>query len=91
MLLLGSAHNLKEICQKKKQGINVIFLSPTFKVSKSNNFLGVAKFNLLSSFVGGKTIALGGVNKNTIKQIKMLNCYGFASISYINNLLTKNP
>ena len=83
MLLLGSAHNLKEICQKKKQGINVIFLSPTFKVSKSNNFLGVAKFNLLSSFVGGKTIALGGVNKNSIKQIKMLNCYGFASISYI--------
>ena len=74
---------LKKFVKKKKQGINIIFLSPTFKVSKSNNFLGVAKFNLLSSLVGGKTIALGGINKNSIKQIKMLNCYGFASISYI--------
>ena len=38
MTLLGSAHNLKEINQKKRQGIDIIFIAPTFKVNKSNNF-----------------------------------------------------
>ena len=83
MTLLGSAHNLKEINQKKRQGIDIIFITPTFKVNKSNNFLGVTKFNILANLLNGKTIALGGININNIKKIKMLNCYGYASISYI--------
>ena len=83
MTLLGSAHNLKEINQKKRQGIDIIFIAPTFKVNKSNNFLGVTKFNILANLLNGKTIALGGININNIKKIKMLNCYGYASISYI--------
>jgi len=83
MILLGSAHNLKEINQKKKQGIDIFFLAPTFKVNKSNNFLDVIKFNILANLLNGKVIALGGINENNIKKIKMLNCYGFASISYI--------
>ena len=86
MILLGSAHNLKEINQKKKQGIDIIFLSPTFKVSKSNNFLDVIKFNIFAKLLNGKAIALGGINKDNIKKIKMLNCYGFASISYIKKI-----
>ena len=28
MILLGSAHNLKEINQKKRQGVDIIFLAP---------------------------------------------------------------
>jgi thiamine-phosphate pyrophosphorylase len=83
MILLGSAHNLKEINQKKRQGIDIFFISPVFKVNKSNNFLDVTKFNILANLINGKTIALGGINKNNIKKIKILNCYGFASISYI--------
>jgi len=83
MTLLGSAHNLKEINQKKKQGIDIIFIAPTFKVIKSNNFLDVIKFNILANLLDGKVVALGGINKNNIKKIKILNCYGFASISYI--------
>jgi thiamine-phosphate pyrophosphorylase len=86
MILLGSAHNLKEVNQKKRQGIDIIFLSPTFKVNKSKNFLNVIKFNILSNLLNGKTVALGGINKKNIKKIKMLNCYGFASISYIKGL-----
>ena len=31
----------------------------------------------------GKTIALGGINKQNYKNLKNINCYGFASISYI--------
>ena len=73
MILLGSAHNLKEINQKKRQGIDIIFISPVFKVNKSKNFLDVTKFNILSNLINGKTIALGGINKNNIKKIKIKN------------------
>ncbi len=83
MLVLGSAHNLKEINQKKKQGVQIIFLSPLFKVNKSQNFLGVIKFNIFSNYLVGKTVALGGITKNNIQKVKALNCLGFASISYI--------
>jgi thiamine-phosphate pyrophosphorylase len=83
ILMLGSAHNLKEINQKKNQGVQIIFLSPLFKIKKSHNSLGIIKFNILSNFFTGKTVALGGINKKNIQKIKALKCFGFASISYI--------
>ena len=43
--ILGSAHNNFEISIKQKQGCDVIFLSPIFKVKKKNWFLDVVKFN----------------------------------------------
>ena len=81
--ILGSAHNLKEICQKKKQGINLLFISPLFKVKKRNYFLGPVKYNILANHFNKKTIALGGINSQNIKMINHINCFGFASISYI--------
>ena len=33
-LIIGSAHNLKEIRIKEKQGVEAIFLSPLFKTNK---------------------------------------------------------
>ena len=44
--ILGSAHNLKEIKIKEKQGCTTIFLSPIFKVNKSNYYLDIIKFNV---------------------------------------------
>ena len=81
--IIGSAHNLKEIFQKKKQGAELIFLSPIFKVQKSKNYLGISKFNLLTASINHSTVALGGINSKNIKKIKILNCYGLASISFI--------
>jgi len=81
--LLGSAHSIKEINEKKRQGIDLIFISPVFKVKKTKNFLGIIKFNNLSKLYDNKSVALGGINQNNIKQIKSENCCGFASISYI--------
>jgi thiamine-phosphate pyrophosphorylase len=85
--ILGSAHNLKEINQKRNQGVQIIFLSPLFKIKKSPNSLGIIKFNILSNFFNGKTVALGGINKNNIQKVKILNCFGFASISYIREIV----
>ena len=45
--IIGSAHNLKEIIVKKKQKCDEIFLSPLFKVNKSEKFLNISKFNLI--------------------------------------------
>ena len=83
-IILGSAHNLKEIRIKEKQQVNCIFLSPVFSVSKSKKILGIYKLNFLSNLTKKKIICLGGINKNNIKKIKLTNTYGISSISLFN-------
>ena len=79
-LMIGSAHNNFEIKIKEKQGVNIIFLSSVFK--KNKNFLGINKFKLLSQLTSKKVIALGGISKANFKKLRLLNCFGFAGISY---------
>ena len=80
--VIGSAHNFKEILIKKKQKVDLLFISPIFKMEKKTSFLDIYKFNILSKFINKKVIALGGINKKNIKKIKIVNCHGFAGISY---------
>ena len=82
-IIVGSAHSLKEIRIKEIQGVSQIFLSPIFKTSKSNKYLGLSRFNLLSNYTNTPIVALGGINKQNINQIKMTNSIGIASIKYI--------
>jgi len=84
--LIGSAHNIKEILIKEKQMINSIFLSPVFETQKSKTYLGVYRFMLLKKLTDHKVIALGGINSFNIKRLKLTNCFGIASISFIVNL-----
>ena len=81
--IIGSAHNKAEIKVKENQGCEFIFLAPTFKVSKKNNYLGVNKFNLLTLDNKSNFIALGGINKKNINKLNLLNCKGFSGISWI--------
>ena len=78
--MLGSAHNNNEIKLKERQLVKIIFLSSIFK--KNKNYLGVNKFKLLSRLTNNKIIALGGVSNKNLKKLKLLNCYGFAGISF---------
>ena len=80
--ILGSAHNLTEIRQKELQNVNCIFLSPVFITKKNNNFLGIQKFNNLTKYTNKKIICLGGIKKNNLNKTKLLNTYGFSSISF---------
>jgi thiamine-phosphate pyrophosphorylase len=80
--IIGSAHNDKEISIKQKQGCDVIFLSPIFKVKKKNYFLDIIKFNFLTLNKKTKFIALGGINKKNKNRLNLLNINGFAGISY---------
>jgi len=78
-LIIGSAHNLKEIRIKEKQRVKKIFISSIFK--KKKNYLGIYKFKKLSKLTKTKIIALGGINQNNLKKIKLLNISGFAAIN----------
>ena len=79
-LIIGSAHNLKEIRIKEKQRVKKIFISSIFK--KEKNYLGINKFKKLSRLTKTKIIALGGINQNNLKKIKLLNISGFAAINF---------
>ena len=79
-IVIGSAHNIKEIRIKELQKTNLIFLSSLFK--KNKNYLGINKFVNIKKITKTKIIALGGVSKRNIKKLKLINCFGFAGISY---------
>tara|TARA_A100000164_G_scaffold294868_1_gene268764 strand:+ start:577 stop:1101 length:525 start_codon:yes stop_codon:yes gene_type:complete len=79
-LIVGSAHNLREIRIKEKQGCKIIMISSIFK--KNKNYLGLNKFKLISNLTDKKIIALGGLDKNNLKYLNLTKCSGFAGISY---------
>jgi len=85
--IIGSAHNQKEIKEKILQKCSAIFLSPLFKVEKSQKFLGNYKFNFLSYSNKITFFALGGIKENNIKKLKILNIGGIGGI----NLFKKKP
>ena len=80
--VIGSAHNLKEIRIKELQQVQNIFLSSVFK--KNKNYLGLNKFKILNKYTKKNVVALGGISKKNIKQIKLTNVNSIAGISYFN-------
>jgi thiamine-phosphate pyrophosphorylase len=79
-LIIGSAHNLKEIREKEIQKVKLVFISSIFK--KNKNYLGLNKFKLISKLTSRKIIALGGITRKNKKKLSLINSYGFAGISY---------
>ena len=79
-IIVGSAHNNKEIRIKELQGVDAIFLSSIFKLN--TNFLGINKFKLLSSLTEKKIVALGGISQKNHRLLKLINYFGFAGISF---------
>ena len=85
-IIVGSAHNIKEIKIKERQEVDLIFISPIFKIQKKNNYLNIVKFNNLSKLSKKPIIALGGINLNNIKKLKMTKAFGFSGITYMKNI-----
>ena len=79
-VILGSAHNVKEIRFKELQKVEEIFLSSLFKNNK--NYLGIKRFKLLSLLTKKKIISLGGISQKNLKQLNLINSVGFAGISF---------
>ena len=78
--IIGSAHNIKEIRTKEIQNVEKIVISSLFK--KNKNYLGINKFKLVSKYTKRKVIVLGGISKNNINKLNLLNNFEFAGISY---------
>ena len=79
-MIVGSAHNLKEIRTKENQNVKKLFLSSLFK--KNKNYLGINKFKLLSKLTKKEIVVLGGISVKKLKKLKILNQTKFAGISY---------
>ena len=84
-IIIGAAHNIKEINLKIKQGCKYILLSRLFQVSykPEMNYLGINKFNFYTSNIFKNTVALGGINTSNINKIKIVNCDSFALMTEI--------
>ena len=70
----------KEIRIKELQKVNKIFISSLFK--KNKNYLGIYKFKKLLNLTNKKVVALGGISKNNIKLLNILDTKYFAGISF---------
>ena len=82
-IILGSAHNQKEIYEKIQQNCKIIFISPIFYVKKTIAYLDIHRFNYLSQHRKVNFVALGGINKKNIKKLNILsNIKGFGGISF---------
>ena len=79
-IIIGYAHHVKEIRIKEVQKVNKIILSSLFK--KNKNYLGINKFKILSNITKRKVVALGGISKENLKKLKIINNPEFAGISY---------
>ena len=80
IMVIGSAHNQREIKEKIEQKCSVIFLSPIFSMEKYKKFLGLHKFNYLSHNNNINIFALGGITERNINKLKLLNIKGFGGI-----------
>ena len=79
-IIMGSAHNIREIRLKEAQKVKIIFISSIFK--KNKNYLGLYRFRLLSKLTNKRVVALGGISMSNKKKINLLNCFGISGISY---------
>jgi Thiamine monophosphate synthase len=85
--IIGSAHNLKEISFKMKQGCSSILLSKLFLVNydKKAAFYGVLKFNYFSQ-ITKKLVPLGGIKEKNLNQLR--NVFG-TSIALLSEIKKK--
>ena len=82
--IIGSAHNLREISLKVKQGCENILFSKLFLVNykKKSPFLGVIKFNNYLK-VNKHLIPLGGISSKNLNSLNSVNSKGFALLSEV--------
>jgi thiamine-phosphate pyrophosphorylase len=83
--IIGLAHNQLEYVQKLKQKCITIMLSPLFYNEKYsvNRILGILKFNNKSLNWKIKLCALGGINYENLKKIRLTKSEGIAFKKFI--------
>jgi len=67
------------------QNVEYIFYSPIFKNKGNNKKIYIYNLSKIMKLTNRKIVALGGINNNNIKKLKLVNCSRFAYISNIIN------
>ncbi len=82
---IGSAHNLREINFKARQGCSKLIFSRLFKTDYlyKETFLGIVKFNLFSININKEIIPLGGIRSNNLNLLKIVKSNSFCILSAI--------
>jgi thiamine monophosphate synthase len=90
---VGKVHNQNDYYVKYYQNCSKIILSPVFKNDKYNynKLLKINKFNLISKYWKKEIYALGGINLENLKKIKMTNSKGIGFSSAIFKPQIKKP
>tara|TARA_B100000579_G_scaffold284163_1_gene235496 strand:+ start:2054 stop:2626 length:573 start_codon:yes stop_codon:yes gene_type:complete len=83
--IIGSAHNLREICRKRNQGCKTIVLSRLFKTDYKNksDYLGIIKFNLIKKIFKEKLVPLGGIRQKNLNSLRLVRSNSFAILSEV--------
>ena len=91
--IIGKAHSQNEFSFKIKQNCTAIFLSPIFQNLKYNSskILSINKFNQISKDWKTNIYALGGINFENIKKIRMTKAKGIGFMSLVLNHKIKKP
>jgi thiamine-phosphate pyrophosphorylase len=91
--IIGVAHNQLEYFKKKYQNCNFLMLSPLFCTNKysPNKILNIFKFNNKANVWATQVCALGGINYENVKKIKLLNVKAIAFKKFIFDPKIKKP
>ena len=83
--VIGSAHNLREIDIKLKQGCQTIIFSRLFKTSYNykKGHLGIQKFNIIYQRSRLDLVPLGGINEENLCKLNTVLSKSFACLSAI--------
>jgi thiamine monophosphate synthase len=90
---VGKLHNQNDYYVKYHQNCSKIILSPVFKNAKynENKLLKINKFNLISKYWKKEIYALGGINLENLKKIKMTKSKGIGFSGRLFKLQIKKP
>ncbi len=82
-LLTAAAHTQADIIRARRQGADVILLSPVFATASHPNAkpLGPCRFARLVRLAGLPVVALGGLSKRTLRRLRGSGHAGVAGIS----------
>ena len=81
--VIGSAHSIREICEKIRSKCSIIFLSPIFIDKTNRKAIGIIKFLLMSNHFKNITFyPLGGICHP--HKLRNYGVSGFAGIKYFN-------
>ena len=91
--IIGKAHNQLEYLQKVNQNCSLIMLSPLFynKKYSKNKILDILKFNNFALNWKTPICALGGINFQTLKKVKLLRTTNLSYKNFIFEAKIKKP